>query len=254
MAAVLDSTTSARTGQGRLLRWALLISVALHLAILLGLPEFIQSQRKLLFPGPITAHLQPAPAPAPAPAPKPLAEAPRPEPKAVRPKPEPPKRARPEPVLTAPAPSPVQVPAQPVAPPAAVVEATPAPAPSPATATESSAAASTARGTGSAPGTDEVVNVGQYRIAFIEVARRLKTYPRLAQENNWEGRVLLQVSIAAGGGLAGIIVKASSGHAVLDKNATDLMRRTHAQTPVPASLRGREFSIEVPVVFGLRDG
>jgi protein TonB len=249
MAAVLDWTTRARTAQGRLLRWALLVSLLLHLAILLGLPDFIDKHRETLFPGPLTARLvepptQPEPQkkvePAPAPAPAPKIARPAPVPA----KPAPVQPARSAPVLTSPAPAPSAAPAPA---PAAAVEAAPA-------AQEPAAPASEARGTAPAQPFDETASIGQYRLALMDIARGLKRYPRLAQENNWQGRVELRIMIGAGGSLAGVTVKSSAGHAVLDQAALELLRRAHARTPFPAALRGREFNIEIPVIYGLSDG
>jgi protein TonB len=250
MAAVLDWTTRARTAQGRLLRWALLVSLLLHLAVLLGLPDFIEKQRETLFPGPLTARLVEPPPPKPQPEPQKRTEpapAPAPAPKLARPapvpaKPVPVQPARSTPVLTTPAPAPSAAPA-----PAAAVE--PAPA-----AQEPAAPASEARGTAPAQPFDEAASIGQYRLALMDIARGLKRYPRLAQENNWQGRVELRIVIGAGGALAGVTVKSSAGHAVLDQAALDLLRRAHARTPFPAALRGREFNIEIPVIYGLSDG
>ncbi len=239
MAAVLDWTTRARTAQSRLLRWALLVSLALHLAVLLGLPEFIEKQRTVLFPGPLTARLEPPP-------PKPQPETqkrvepapPAPAPKAARPAPA--QTARSTPVITAPAQSAP-------APAVAAVEPTPVPAPAAAPAAET-------RGTAPAQPVDETASIAQYRLALMEIARGLKTYPRVAQENNWQGRVELRITIGAGGSLAGVAVKSGTGHAVLDQAALELLRRSQPRTPLPAALRGREFSIEIPVIYGLSDG
>jgi len=105
-----------------------------------------------------------------------------------------------------------------------------------------------------APVLDEPGTVAQYRIALMQVASALKTYPRIAQENNWQGRVELRLTVGAWGGIASLAVKSGTGHAVLDQHALDMLRRAQPKTPLPAALRGREFTLEVPVVFGLKDG
>lgn len=230
------------------LRAALVVSVLLHVAILLGLPELIEAKRQAWFPAPLSARLvEPPPAPKVEskpearkvePAPVPVKPAPRAVPVPARPAPAPAATESPrtEPVLAAPAP------AQPAASTAiepAPVKAAPRPA---------------APASAPAPAFDEAGTIAQYRIALMQVASTLKTYPRIAQENNWQGRVELRLTVGAGGGIASLAVKSGTGYTVLDQHALDMLRRAQPKTPLPPGLRGREFSLEVPVVFGLKDG
>lgn len=236
--------------RSRVLRAALAVSVLLHVAILLGLPELIAAKRQAWFPAPLSARLveppppksrpeerKPDPAPQATPVvPKP---APRVVPKAAKPAPSPAPVAteapRSEPVLAAPAQASAAVGVD-SAPPPARSEARVGPASAP------------------TPAFDEAGTIAQYRIALMQVASTLKTYPRIAQENNWQGRVELRLTVGAGGGITSLAVKSGTGYAVLDQHALDMLRRAQPKTPLPAGLRGREFTLEVPVVFGLKDG
>jgi len=239
------------------LRAALVVSVLAHVAILLGLPELIEAKRQARFPAPLSARLlqsprapkpepverKPDPAPVAAPivpnAPKP---APRVVPRTAKPAPSPAPVAiespRAEPVMTAPAPSQSGA--------AVALDSTPTPSKAEARAAPAAAAPASAF--------DEAGTIAQYRIALMQVATTLKTYPRIAQENNWQGRVELRLTIGPGGVLASLAVKSGTGYTVLDQHALDMLRRAQPKTPLPAGLRGREFSVEVPVVFGLKDG
>lgn len=236
--------------RSRVLRAALVVSVLLHVAILLGLPELIEAKRQAWFPAPLSARLvEPPPAP--------KAE-PRPEARKIEPAPAPAKpapRAAPAPAKPAPAPAPAAVESPRTEP----VIAAPAPAqPATSTAVGPAPAKSVPRpalpASAPAPAFDEAGTVAQYRIALMQVASTLKTYPRIAQENNWQGRVELRLTIGAGGGIASLAVKSGTGYAVLDQHALDMLRRAQPKTPLPAGLRGREFALEVPVVFDLKDG
>lgn len=234
--------------RSRVLRAALVVSVLLHVAVLLGLPELIEAKRQAWFPAPLSARLVQPPPP-------PVAQ---PEPR----------KAEPAPALARPTPRAVPVPAKPNPAPAPAatesprtepVIAAPAPASTPAaTAIDAAPAKAEPRPAGPAaapaPAFDEAATVAQYRIALMQVAGGLKTYPRIAQENNWEGRVELRLTIGAGGSITSLAVKRGTGYAVLDQAALDMLRRAQPRTPLPAGLRGREFTIEVPVVFGLKDG
>lgn len=105
----------------------------------------------------------------------------------------------------------------------------------------------------SLPEAADAATLAQYRLAVIETARRYKRYPRVALDNNWEGRAEVHMEIRPDGALATLAVRASTGHEVLDREALDMIRQAKAQTPVPAGLRGRKFAIEIPVIFSLRD-
>ena len=94
--------------------------------------------------------------------------------------------------------------------------------------------------------------IGEYRVELIGAARRFKDYPDVARENNWTGNVVVAVAIGAGGE-AEVSVKAGSGHAVLDRQALDMFRQAARAVPVPAALRGRQFSVEVRAIYGLQD-
>jgi protein TonB len=51
----------------------------------------------------------------------------------------------------------------------------------------------------------------------------LKRYPYLAKTNRWQGNVVLQAIISHDGGVSDIEVVESSGHAMLDRDAMDLL-------------------------------
>jgi protein TonB len=57
--------------------------------------------------------------------------------------------------------------------------------------------------------------------------------------------------IGANGMIASASIKTSSGHEVLDNQALDMLKKGKTTVPIPASLRGREFDIDVPVIFNL---
>jgi len=48
-------------------------------------------------------------------------------------------------------------------------------------------------------------------------------------------------------------VTASAGYQVLDAQALDMIRKAWPEAQLPANLRGREFAVDVPVIFSLRD-
>jgi protein TonB len=90
-----------------------------------------------------------------------------------------------------------------------------------------------------------------YRLALIAATRRYKRYPAIAMEKGWQGRVEVRMFIGANGMLARTAIQTSSGHAVLDKQAIDMLRKGKTTVQIPARLRGRAFSVDVPVIFNL---
>jgi len=218
----------------RLLWLALLGSLALHALILFLLPLIERSRAARTSPPPITAHLakpepqlappqaEPPPPPTPSQAARPLAQ-PRPAPQ-LRPATVPgaePSKSVPE--------------SQPSAPQSARTEVPPAAPP----ATDASSVD---------PG-----SLARFRLELMEIARRYKRYPRIAQDNNWEGRVELRVAFAENGALSALTVKKSAGRAVLDEEAQAMIRSAQPHAAIPPALRGKAFALEIPVDFSLKD-
>lgn len=89
----------------------------------------------------------------------------------------------------------------------------------------------------------------QYRLSLAVAARRYKLYPPLALENGWSGTAEVAVAIAASGAPQPVQLLHSSGYALLDAAALEMMDKATLNTAVPASLQGQHFSIALPVEF-----
>jgi len=236
---------------------ALAVSIALHAALLAGLPE-LWTFSDPPTPSPLTAWLAPGVQPARI-AELPQTEAPKP---VVEAAPRPRKTAKPAPTMREVAPTfERDVPAQVAAP--AVQEPIPAERVSVAT---SASASGPKRGSAPAPVETSVAlaapageappdlgSLAQYRLALIGAAKRHKAYPRRAIDRGLEGRVDVRLVIGTDGALARALIKRSSGHDVLDHQALELMRTASGLTPVPPALRNREFAVEVPVLYELKE-
>ena len=86
--------------------------------------------------------------------------------------------------------------------------------------------------------------VARYRLELMDVARRYKRYPRIAQDNNWEGRVELRIAIGEDGAISSLTVKKGAGRAVLDEEAQAMIRTAKARAAIPPGLRGKAFTID----------
>jgi protein TonB len=248
MAALLGGGEYARGVTGRTIEYALVASLALHVALLVALPGVKFSTRRTPpIPAPLVARLQPA-APAAAPAsavetPAPVVEA---RPGAAVPKaaPVPVPKPKPKPRRVAKPVAPT-MPSSAAKPPAATPPAAPPP-PVASVAPQGVVAKQTAD-----RGND--VMLAQYRLAVIEAARRYKRYPRAALDNDWIGRADVHMAIGANGMIASMSIKRSSGHEILDRQALDMIRKAKPLTSIPASLRGRAFAVDIPVIFSLEE-
>jgi len=229
--------------QSRLLVLAVLCSLALHALILLCLPYFRDSGRlRAVLPN-LTARLQ---VPKPPPEPPKVEPLPPPRLPVVRPAPSsaPAAKAQPQQAPVAVAPTPVlsMEPKQ-SAEPAFTVPAAPAqPAP------RVDAQPSLAAASGPDPG-----SVARFRLDLMDIAKRYKRYPRIAQDNNWEGRVELRIAYNEAGAISSLSVKKGAGRAVLDDEAQAMIRSAQPQLTIPPALRGKAFVLEIPVEFFLKD-
>jgi protein TonB len=254
----------ARDRAGRSLGLALLASLLLHALALSALPTLRE----------LAAHLPPVPAPLVArlaeravpPAPE-AAERERPKPAAPKPpvaKP-PPQAAKPVPPLplaqqvpreTRSAPSPAPTPAAQPAPSTPAQAAVPSEAPAPAAPTITAAGALARLEPLPAPAAPRGPDPGaleRYRLQLVTVAARFKRYPRSAIDNNWEGSVVVRMTVGADGRIAALGVAKSSGHEVLDRQALDMFRTAKPFVQLPPELAGREFELELRAIYSLRD-
>ncbi len=228
----------------RAFHYAIGASLALHALVLFSFPNLVDTARRAATLPPLIARLMEPPAPerVPVPAPPPpekkLVEK-KSAPRAAKPVPRvetPVVREETPPVVEAPAPVPAPAPVA-APPPVAAVEPQPAPSPAP-----------------QAPPAEipESMSRDQYRVQLIDEARRHKRYPALARENNWQGDVKVAVAVAANGRPT-VTLRGSSGYDVLDRQALEMFSRAARAVPIPPSLRGKEFTLEVRAVYGLED-
>ena len=95
--------------------------------------------------------------------------------------------------------------------------------------------------------------LAQYRLALISAAKRFKLYPRIAVDNDWHGKVEIRIVIDASGAIATLSVRSSAGHPLLDRQALEMIERAKEMALIPTALRGKEFTVDIPIVFSLRE-
>ena len=182
--------------------------------------------------------------------PEPAPEMPPPPPETVKPKPV----IKPDvkPILP-PTPSPVTEPAS-----------TPPPAetrpPSPAVITAEPKAEAKPAFTAPAPEPQRPVGPSQqdidsarnqYGNMLSNQLAKYKNYPRIAVTRGYEGDATLEFKLDANGNLISCTIVKSSGYPSLDNEALESVKKASPFPLPPDSLRGRSFTILVPVSFRL---
>jgi protein TonB len=233
-----------RDGANRAFGYAILASILLHALLLLALPSLRELAAQLPPPpGPLVARLvQAQPKPEPAAPVEEIRKPPVPEKRHVAPR----AVAKPESVRQAPAPDPTPVrPAVSEPAPTAPAAPTAPSAPGPLVRIEPQPAA--------APAAPDPGVLDRYRLQILTAAARFKRYPRSAIDNNWEGEVVVRMTIGADGRIAALGIKSSSGHEILDRQALEMFRVAKPFVLLPPELAGREFELELRAIYGLKD-
>jgi periplasmic protein TonB len=233
-----------RDGANRAFGYAILASILLHALLLLALPSLRELAAKLPpAPGPLVARLVQAQS--------------KPEPAAPVEEPRKPPVAQKRPVAARPVTKPAVPPvAAPVAQPAAAVlseSAPPAPAAPAAPAAPGPVARIEPQPAATAPAGPDPGALDRYRLQLVTAAARFKRYPRSAIDNNWEGEVVVRMTIGADGRIAALGIKSSSGHEILDRQALEMFRIAKPFVLLPPELAGREFELELRAIYGLKD-
>ncbi len=99
----------------------------------------------------------------------------------------------------------------------------------------------------------EAAGLRQYRLALASEARRFRHYPEPARRAGLAGTAEIRVAVAAEGGAAQTELSRSSGHAVLDAAALDMLGQAAKRVELPAALRGRSVSVLLPVSFEIEE-
>ena len=95
--------------------------------------------------------------------------------------------------------------------------------------------------------------LAQYRLSLLSAARHFKNYPDVAVENDWQGKVEIRMVIDSSGEISALAVRTSAGHSVLDRHALEIIQQAKAIAPIPLVLRGKQFVVDIPVEFLLRE-
>lgn len=91
--------------------------------------------------------------------------------------------------------------------------------------------------------------IRQYRMALAVQAGRFKRYPPRALAEEIGGTVEVRIAVASGGLVQEVSLAKTSGSALLDDAALDMVRKAVSRAIVPDALRRQAFVVNLPVVF-----
>lgn len=80
---------------------------------------------------------------------------------------------------------------------------------------------------------------------------RHKEYPRRARRRHQQGIVLLYFVMNRQGVVLHHEIRQSSGHRLLDREVSQMIKRAQPLPPMPESLTGSQLELVVPVQFAL---
>ena len=98
----------------------------------------------------------------------------------------------------------------------------------------------------------DAAGLRQYRLSLASEARRHRNYPDAARRDGIAGTAEVRVSVNEGA-LHRAELARSSGSALLDTAALDMLRAAAAHARVPDALRGQTFAVLLPVVFNVEE-
>ncbi len=80
---------------------------------------------------------------------------------------------------------------------------------------------------------------------------KFKMYPKIAQMRGWQGELVLEVKLNGDGELISSKIVKGSGFDVLDNEGLEMVKRASPFPMPPEILKGKSFSILVPIRFKL---
>ena len=94
-------------------------------------------------------------------------------------------------------------------------------------------------------------HIESYSSLLANAIAKYKQCPKIAQMRGWQGTVIADLEIDTKGAVISINIKKSSTYEVLDNEALEMIRKASPFPAPPESLRGKNFNVLVPISFKL---
>ena len=89
----------------------------------------------------------------------------------------------------------------------------------------------------------------EYISKVIQQIRRNFVYPKAVKEANLGGSLKLRLRLSSSGQLQSVEIQESSGQAVLDENAVNIVKKAAPYPPFPSEMSQKELWIDLPIVY-----
>ena len=90
-----------------------------------------------------------------------------------------------------------------------------------------------------------------YSSLLANAIAKYKQYPKIAQMRGWQGTVIADLEIDSKGSVMSVKIKKSSTYEVLDNEALEMIKKASPFPPPPENLRSKNFNVLVPISFKL---
>ena len=90
-----------------------------------------------------------------------------------------------------------------------------------------------------------------YSSLLANAIAKYKQYPKIAQMRGWQGTVIADLEIDSKGSVISVKIKKSSTYEVLDNEALEMIKKASPFPTPPESLCGKNFNVLVPISFKL---
>ena len=94
-------------------------------------------------------------------------------------------------------------------------------------------------------------SIESYSSLLANAIAKYKQYPKIAQMRGWQGTVIADLEIDSKGSVISVKIKKSSTYEVLDNEALEMIKKASPFPAPPDNLRGKNFNVLVPISFKL---
>ncbi|MDG1709261.1 MAG: TonB family protein [Emcibacteraceae bacterium] len=101
-------------------------------------------------------------------------------------------------------------------------------------------------------GTANAADISGWQKEIAKKIAKKQTYPRAALRKELEGRVSVEINVDREGNILAHSVTQSSGHDVLDREVTKIMKRVSPLPTPPADVADSQLTMVVPLAWALQ--
>jgi protein TonB len=93
--------------------------------------------------------------------------------------------------------------------------------------------------------------IESYSSLLANAIAKYKQYPKIAQMRGWQGTVIADLEIDSKGSVISVKIRKSSTYEVLDNEALEMIKKASPFPAPPDNLHGKNFNVLVPISFKL---